>query len=112
MIALNMALNGSTREETAHYLSENFQLDDPEALARRGLRARLGLAGAAGGRRDLDQVAVGVADVGHVLAPRLRLGRRDLLGSLADRRSKAACTSSVTKQTSKVGWAPVRRSGR
>jgi ABC-type transporter Mla subunit MlaD len=32
VIALNMALNGSSREETAHYLSENFELDDPEAL--------------------------------------------------------------------------------
>ena len=32
MIALNMALNGSAREETARYLSENFELDDPEAL--------------------------------------------------------------------------------
>ena len=32
VIALNMALNGSSREETAHYLSENFDLDDPEAL--------------------------------------------------------------------------------
>ena len=27
-----MALNGSARDETAHYLSENFQLDDPDAL--------------------------------------------------------------------------------
>ena len=27
-----MALNGSSREETAHYLSENFELDDPGAL--------------------------------------------------------------------------------
>jgi hypothetical protein len=27
-----MALNGSSREETARYLSENFQLDDPEPL--------------------------------------------------------------------------------
>jgi hypothetical protein len=32
VIALNMALNGSSREETAHYLSENFELDDPDAL--------------------------------------------------------------------------------
>jgi hypothetical protein len=32
VIALNMALTGSTREETAGYLSENFQLDDPDAL--------------------------------------------------------------------------------
>jgi hypothetical protein len=32
VIALNMALGGSSRKETAHYLSENFQLDDPEAL--------------------------------------------------------------------------------
>ena len=32
VIALNMALNGSSREETAHYLSENFELDHPEAL--------------------------------------------------------------------------------
>jgi TolA-binding protein len=32
VIALNMALSGSTREETAAYLAENFQLDDPEAL--------------------------------------------------------------------------------
>jgi ABC-type transporter Mla subunit MlaD len=32
VIALNMALNGSAREETAHYLSENFELDDPDAL--------------------------------------------------------------------------------
>jgi ABC-type transporter Mla subunit MlaD len=32
VIALNMALNGSSREETARYLSENFELDDPDAL--------------------------------------------------------------------------------
>jgi hypothetical protein len=32
VIALNMALNGSPREETAAYLAENFELDDPEAL--------------------------------------------------------------------------------
>jgi hypothetical protein len=32
VIALNMALGGSSREETARYLSENFELDNPEAL--------------------------------------------------------------------------------
>ena len=32
VIALNMALNGSSRDETARYLSENFQLGDPDAL--------------------------------------------------------------------------------
>jgi hypothetical protein len=32
VIALNMALNGSSREETARYLSENFDLGDPDAL--------------------------------------------------------------------------------
>ena len=32
VIALNMALNGSSRDETARYLSENFELEDPEAL--------------------------------------------------------------------------------
>lgn len=32
VIALNMALNGSSREETAAYLAENFELDDPDAL--------------------------------------------------------------------------------
>jgi hypothetical protein len=32
VIALNMALSGSPRDETARYLSENFELDDPEAL--------------------------------------------------------------------------------
>ncbi len=32
VIALNMALNGSSREETGRYLAENFELDDPEAL--------------------------------------------------------------------------------
>jgi hypothetical protein len=32
VIALNMALNGSSREDTARYLSENFELEDPEAL--------------------------------------------------------------------------------
>jgi hypothetical protein len=32
VIALNMALNGSSREETARYLAENFELDDPDAL--------------------------------------------------------------------------------
>jgi hypothetical protein len=32
VIALNMALSGSSREETAAYLAENFELDDPEAL--------------------------------------------------------------------------------
>jgi hypothetical protein len=32
VIALNMALGGSSRDETASYLSENFELDDPDAL--------------------------------------------------------------------------------
>jgi len=32
VIALNMALNGSSRDETARYLAENFELEDPEAL--------------------------------------------------------------------------------
>jgi F0F1-type ATP synthase membrane subunit b/b' len=32
LIALNMALNGQTREETDAYLSENFELDDRGAL--------------------------------------------------------------------------------
>jgi hypothetical protein len=32
VIALNMALRGAPREETARYLSENFELDDPDAL--------------------------------------------------------------------------------
>jgi hypothetical protein len=32
VIALKMALDGSTREETARYLSENFELTDPDAL--------------------------------------------------------------------------------
>jgi hypothetical protein len=32
VIALNMALNGSPREETARYLGENFELENPEAL--------------------------------------------------------------------------------
>jgi hypothetical protein len=32
VIALNMALGGSSRDETASYLAENFELDDPDAL--------------------------------------------------------------------------------
>jgi ABC-type transporter Mla subunit MlaD len=32
VIALNMALNGSPREDTARYLDENFELENPEAL--------------------------------------------------------------------------------
>jgi DivIVA domain-containing protein len=32
LIALNMALGGSPREETARYLAEHFSLADPEAL--------------------------------------------------------------------------------
>ncbi len=32
LIALNMALNGTPREETARYLSENFQLSDRDRL--------------------------------------------------------------------------------
>jgi uncharacterized membrane protein YccC len=32
VIALNMAMGGSTRDETRRYLAENFELDDPEAL--------------------------------------------------------------------------------
>jgi hypothetical protein len=32
VIALNMALSGASREQTARYLAENFQLDDPDAL--------------------------------------------------------------------------------
>jgi hypothetical protein len=32
VIALNMALNGTPREQTARYLSENFELDNPDAL--------------------------------------------------------------------------------
>jgi hypothetical protein len=32
LIALNMALSGTPREDTARYLAENFDLDDPDAL--------------------------------------------------------------------------------
>jgi hypothetical protein len=32
LIALNMALNGTPREETARYLAEHFELADPEGL--------------------------------------------------------------------------------
>ncbi len=32
VIALNMALRGAPRDETARYLAENFDLPDPEAL--------------------------------------------------------------------------------
>ena len=32
LIALNMALNGTPREETEAYLADNFELDDPQAL--------------------------------------------------------------------------------
>jgi DivIVA domain-containing protein len=32
LIALNMALGGSSREDTARYLAENFALADPDAL--------------------------------------------------------------------------------
>jgi hypothetical protein len=32
VIALNMALGGSSHDETASYLAENFELDDPDAL--------------------------------------------------------------------------------
>ena len=32
MIALNMVLDGSPREDVARYLDENFELDDPDAL--------------------------------------------------------------------------------
>jgi hypothetical protein len=32
LIALNMALNGTPRDETEAYLSEHFELDDPQAL--------------------------------------------------------------------------------
>jgi hypothetical protein len=32
LIALNMALNGTPREETASYLGENFDLEDQEAI--------------------------------------------------------------------------------
>ena len=32
LIALNMALNGNTREEAASYLAEHFELEDPDAL--------------------------------------------------------------------------------
>ena len=32
LIALNMALNGASREEISRYLAENFDLDDPAGL--------------------------------------------------------------------------------
>jgi hypothetical protein len=32
LIALNMALSGSSREEIARYLADNFTLDDPDGL--------------------------------------------------------------------------------
>ena len=32
VIALNMALGGSPRDETARYLAENFEIEDPDAL--------------------------------------------------------------------------------
>ena len=43
LIALNMALNGTPREETDRYLAENFKLSDRVAAARRGVRECRGL---------------------------------------------------------------------
>ena len=39
LIALNMALNGTPREETDRYLSENFELTDRSACSTRSTRA-------------------------------------------------------------------------
>ena len=44
LIALNMALNGESREATDEYLAENFDLGDRSGAARRGLRERRGVA--------------------------------------------------------------------
>ena len=38
LIALNMALNGESREDADRYLAENFQLADRAQADRRGLR--------------------------------------------------------------------------
>jgi hypothetical protein len=32
LLALKMALDGTPRDETARYLRENFEIEDPEAL--------------------------------------------------------------------------------
>jgi hypothetical protein len=32
LVALNMAMNGTPREETARYLAENFELEDRQRL--------------------------------------------------------------------------------
>ena len=45
LIALNMALNGTPRDETARYLEENFELEDQRHDPRRGLRPRQALSG-------------------------------------------------------------------
>ena len=37
LIALNMVLNGTPRDETDRYLAENFQLTDRRRTARRGV---------------------------------------------------------------------------
>ena len=42
LIALNMALNGTPREETDRYLSENFQLSDATACWTRSTPASRG----------------------------------------------------------------------
>ena len=32
MVALNMALNGDSRQDTGRYLAENFEIPEPERL--------------------------------------------------------------------------------
>ena len=47
IVALDMALSGTSREDTDRYLAENYDLPDRDGAARRGLRGRGRLGGRA-----------------------------------------------------------------
>jgi DivIVA domain-containing protein len=66
LIALNMALNGTPRDETARYLSQNFELDDQDGLLDE-VYARVGGGGPGGW-------------LGRAAGLRVRAGRRPRCG--------------------------------
>ena len=62
LIALNMALNGTPREETDRYLAENFELDDRDGLLDEVYASRRGLASP--GSESTDYAAFGAGRMG------------------------------------------------
>ena len=96
LIALNMALNGTPRDETDRYLAENFKLTDRGGLLDEVYSSRRGLTLARPDRNTPDYAAFGLRGQ---MGTSVRFTKLRLCGSSSSSRAPGSTTSRTSRST-------------